>query len=239
MQILPVLDLMHGQVVRGVGGRRHEYRPIISPLINSADPLAVAQAFRDHFGLTLLYLADLDAIAGSPPSIALFGALQDHGFTFLVDAGLRTAQDARPLLDASVAGVVAGLETLTGPDALRDLVQILGPERLVFSLDLKDGQPLAAVAWPDADCNAVARLAIAQGVRRILVLDLARVGQGGGTGTEGFCRELKRAWPDVEVLAGGGVRDRDDLARLRHASVDGVLIASALHDGRLRRADLF
>ena len=80
MRVVPVLDLKDGIVVRGVGGRRDEYRPIVSRLTSSCQPLDVAEAFRDHFGLSELYLADLDAIAGKPPALALFRALQNKRF---------------------------------------------------------------------------------------------------------------------------------------------------------------
>jgi len=45
MRIIPVIDLMHGQVVRGIAGQRHTYQPIQSRLVASADPMAVARAF--------------------------------------------------------------------------------------------------------------------------------------------------------------------------------------------------
>jgi phosphoribosylformimino-5-aminoimidazole carboxamide ribotide isomerase len=238
MRTYPVLDLLRGQVVRGIAGRRHAYQPIISTLTPSTDPLAVAEAFRNHFGLTTLYLADLDAIAGSSPSLTTLAALQDRGFALLVDAGLRSAVDAQPLCDMGVTGVVAGLETLAGPEALAQALKIVGPERLILSLDLKDGLPLVAAPWPVSDAAGLACFAIELGARRLLILDLARVGMSKGTGTEDLCQRIKRAWPEVEVLAGGGVRGREDLERLRNRCVDGVLVASALHDGRLRREDL-
>src|SRR5262249_31220252 len=134
--------------------------------------------------------------------------------------------------------LVAGLETLTGPSTLVDLIGTVGPVRLVFSLDLKNGQPLASLAWATANVWAVAEIALTAGVRRVVVLDLARVGVGDGTGTEDWCRRLKKAEPGLEVLAGGGIRGPDDLRRLRDCGVDGVLVASALHDGRLTRADV-
>jgi len=239
MHILAVLDLMGGQVVRGVAGRRAEYRPIVSRLTTSSDPLQVAAAFRHHFGVTDLYLADLDAIAGKPPSIGVFDALALLGYTLTVDAGLRTADDAAPLLSSGVTTVVAGLETLRGPLALGELLRQVGAHRLLFSLDLKDGAPLAgSTAWRDDSAWGIAEETIGMGVERMLVLDLARVGVSGGTGTEAFCTRLVAAFPDVEVLAGGGVRDHDDLNRLRRLGIKGVLVASALHDGKLRREDL-
>src|SRR5260370_41727564 len=75
MQVLPVLDLLNGVVMRGGAGRRSEYRPVVSHLVASAEPLAVAEAFRTHFGLNELYLADLDAIAGRELSLPAYRAL--------------------------------------------------------------------------------------------------------------------------------------------------------------------
>src|SRR5207237_7375309 len=125
----------------GVAGRRAEYKPLLSPLAASAEPLVVAHAFRDHFGFTELYVADLDAIAGSSPAITVFTTLQADGFALLVDAGLHRAPDAAALLAVGVAGIVAGLETLEGPRELRELIECVGQSRLIFSLDLKQGQP--------------------------------------------------------------------------------------------------
>jgi len=236
MRILPVLDLQNGLVVRGVGGRRQEYRPVVSRLTSSSRPLDVALAFRAHFGFDELYLADLDAIAGHPPAWDTYASLREAGFRLNVDAGVRTTADAKPLAGAGVEGIVAGLETLTGPEVVRDLCRELGSKRILFSLDLKEGRPLGNLAtWYTTEAWPIVERAVHLGVRRVIVLDLARVGGHGGTGTEEFCARLVGEFPGVEMLAGGGVRDEDDLVRLRQAGVKVVLVASALHDGRLRR----
>jgi phosphoribosylformimino-5-aminoimidazole carboxamide ribotide isomerase len=237
MRILPVLDLMNGVVVRGVAGRRAEYRPVRSRLTASCRPLDVAGAFRAHFGLAELYLADLDAIAGAAPALPVYAGLRAAGFRLWVDAGLRTA-DAEPLVRAGVEGIVAGLETLPGPETLAHLCRDWG-ERIVFSLDLKEGRPLGNLdAWGVGEAWSVAGRAVAAGVRRLLVLDLARVGVNEGSGTEDLCTRLARTYAGLEVAAGGGVRGRADLERLWAAGVQTVLVASALHDGRLCREDL-
>ncbi|MCI0377523.1 MAG: HisA/HisF-related TIM barrel protein [Gemmataceae bacterium] len=249
MQILPVLDLLGGQVVRGVAGRREEYRPIVSRLCSSSAPLAIARAFRTQFGLDCLYLADLDAIlrqlseprpsgSGAAPAISLYRALQDDSFTLWVDAGVRDAASARTIAKAGVDTIVAGLETLNGPETLRELVHNYGPERVVFSLDLKEGKPLAAPTWGSDDPQRIAETALGCGARRFLVLDLARVGVGGGTGTEALYTWLTKRWPELRVTAGGGIRSIDDIQRLAQFGVTSVLVASALHDGRITAADL-
>jgi phosphoribosylformimino-5-aminoimidazole carboxamide ribotide isomerase len=80
--------------------------------------------------------------------------------------------------------------------------------------------------------------AVALGVRRVLILDLARVGVGEGTGTEALCARVTATFPHVEVSAGGGVRGIDELHRLHQSGVQNVLVASALHDGRLTAEDV-
>jgi phosphoribosylformimino-5-aminoimidazole carboxamide ribotide isomerase len=239
MRIIPVLDLMGGQVVRGVAGQRHEYRPVVSQLTPSCQPVEVARAFRDHLGLTELYLADLDAIAGAPPVLPVYADIRSLGMRLWVDAGVRDAAGVIQLAEASISRVVIGLETVRGPDVLREVCFRPGSESVVFSLDLKDGRPLGDLStWDRPDAESIARQAIAQGVRRLLVLDLARVGGGAGTGTEELCARLAADYPQVEIACGGGVNGVADLERLRRHGVRAALVASALHDGRLRREEV-
>jgi phosphoribosylformimino-5-aminoimidazole carboxamide ribotide isomerase len=69
------------------------------------------------------------------------------------------------------------------------------------------------------------------------VLDLARVGEGGGPDVEVIAR-VREAAPAPLLLAGGGVRGLTDLARLAEIGCDGALVATALLDGRLSAADV-
>jgi phosphoribosylformimino-5-aminoimidazole carboxamide ribotide isomerase len=238
MHILPVLDLMFGQVVRGIGGRRSEYRPIVSRLAPSSEPAAVAAAFAEQFGFSEFYLADLDAIGGASPAWHIYSHLHARGHRLWVDAGIRNLDQARELGRAGVKRVVIGLETIAGPEVLAAAVNDLR-ESAVFSLDLREGQPLGNVsAWPSGSAEGIATLAVELGVRRIIVLDLASVGGRAGIGTLDLCGWLAKSQPQVEIYAGGGVRDVNDLRQLRDAEVRGALVASALHDGKLSPDDL-
>jgi phosphoribosylformimino-5-aminoimidazole carboxamide ribotide isomerase len=234
MKILPVMDVQEGRVVRGIGGRRREYRP----LTPECDPIRVALSFRERFGLEELYLADLDAIAGKPPALHLFADLQELGFHLWVDAGVTNAASAESLFAAGIDTVVAGLETVTGPTALAQVCNGRAG-RVVFSLDLREGIPLGATTeWKLRDARSIARRAVEVGVERLLLLDLARVGTGRGTGTETLAAELISNYPGLEVAVGGGIRDVADVRRLKTMGVKAVLVASALHDGRMGREDI-
>jgi len=241
--MIPVLDVMHGQVVRGVGGRRHEYRRLVSRLTPSSRPLDVANALAFHFGCREFYVADLDALLGGEPAWPLYAALREQGFRLWVDAGIRQRLRAEQLAEVGIESIVAGLETLAGPDELAAMAQTLG-ERLVFSLDLYQGEPLGnRNAWckgrvhTSVNAEEIAAEAVQLGVRRLLVLDLARVGCDSGPGTHNLCARLNGKYPQLSLSAGGGIRHSGDLEELYNCGVQTVLIASALHDGRLTPAD--
>jgi phosphoribosylformimino-5-aminoimidazole carboxamide ribotide isomerase len=232
MLLLPVIDLCGGLVVRAIAGRRAEYRPLVSRLTDSTDPLAVARAIRERFAWTEFYLADLDAIGASEPAFPTYRRLHADGFRLWVDAGVRDRADAQRLATAGVDQMVVGLETVRGPAEWRAILRNLGPERVVFSLDLRDGRPMAPPeVWGTTDPGRIVERVVADGGRRVIVLDVARVGTGGGTGTEAVCADLVRRHPEVAVYVGGGVRGTEDVQRLREVGVAGVLLASALHDG--------
>jgi phosphoribosylformimino-5-aminoimidazole carboxamide ribotide isomerase len=231
MMILPVIDLRNGIAVRAIAGRRAEYRPLVSRLTDSTEPLAVARAVRDRFGWTAVYLADLDAIGGAAPAFEVYDRLRADGFQLWLDAGVHDVADADRIAAAGVDQIIVGLETIRGPAEWEAIVRRLKAERVVFSLDLRDGRPMAASAdWPADPAAIVARVA-ADGGRRVIVLDLARVGSGRGTGTEELCVELVRRHPGVAFFAGGGVRSLDDVRRWEAIGIAGVLVASALHGG--------
>jgi phosphoribosylformimino-5-aminoimidazole carboxamide ribotide isomerase len=244
VRVIPVLDLAGGQAVLARGGRRETYAPVRSVLAAGArpgDPLALVHAFRDVLGCDECYVADLDAITGGVAQHALLGQLAGLGCRLLVDAGVADPRVARALAAAGAARVVVGLETLPSFAALGAVVGALGAERVVFSLDLVDGAPLsrsgAAGAGPPLTPLALAGAAVAAGAGGILVLDLARVGSRRGV-DPGLVAAVRRAHPDAELLAGGGVATGGELERLADLGLDGALVATALHTGALTRDDL-
>ena len=234
MRIIPVIDLLDGVVVRGVGGLRDQYRPIESQLVDSTEPLAIAEALRARQGDSYIYVADLDAIRSGTLSREVIQSLTEAGFELLLDAGAFQYRQVELLLGLGVTDVVVGLETLVDPSELKRAVDRFG-ERVVFSLDLKANWPLTAdrSPWRDMPPNQIVDEAVQLGVQRMIVLDLHNVGRNAGLATLQLCRDIRRRHADVGVITGGGVRIRDDLAPLDEAGIEGVMIASALHDGRI------
>jgi HisA/HisF family protein len=231
MRVVGVIDLKDGTAVHAVRGERERYRPVRSVIGgDDGDALALARAFRAELGLDELYVADLDAIVGDGENSATIGALARDA-RVMVDAGVSEPARAQALLHLGAHRVIVGTETLTGPDALDRLLAELPDGALVLSVDLREGRLLS----PDPQLaglgalDAVAHLHRA-GMREAIVLDLARVGSAAGPDVA-LIAEIHGAFPDLELLAGGGVRAVDDLRALDAAGAAGALVATALHRG--------
>jgi phosphoribosylformimino-5-aminoimidazole carboxamide ribotide isomerase len=221
MQVIPVIDLRAGRVVRAVAGRRDEYKPSSSPLCPSADPLDVVAALRRVRPFELFYLADLDAILGSGDNRAaiteLLAAFPSTGYW--LDAGFNEPRRALSWPLGRRLRPVLGSESQSGIDDYKTLYQALRAHRPVLSLDYRDDRFLGpeellkrSEDWPD----------------EVILMRLDRVGVGAGPDATLPAKVDGRRW-----YAAGGVRDAADVRRLAGQGFAGVLVASALHEMRL------
>jgi phosphoribosylformimino-5-aminoimidazole carboxamide ribotide isomerase len=238
MQVIPVIDLLGGQVVRGIAGRRDQYRPIESRIAADSRPETVAKAFVEQFGFKTAYVADLDAIMHGRPDVRSWQEIAATGLELWLDAGTGDSERAWRLFEKTAAAdlpvrLVVGLESLVSLDELHGICEYSLDRYPLFSLDLKGGKPITQVAaWQSLSPLEIA-LAVKQCCAGIIVLDLADVGTGGGTSTLPLCQRLRQADPSLRLIGGGGVRGMDDLLALAEAGCHAALVASALHDGRL------
>jgi len=235
MELIPVLDLSRGVAVHAIGGDRSRYDPVRSVLApgTEGDALALARAYSALRGVARCYVADLDAIAGQPPQHDLLGRLlgrEGFGGPLLLDAGVASLAGFERL-GGAFAHVVVGLETL---HSFAGLAAVAAQADVTFSLDLRNDAPLARPALQaeagSAEPMVLARAAVEAGARSLILLDVGRVGRGAGVNLELFA-SLRRALPQVPLMAGGGVRGPGDIAALAESGCDGVLIATALHRG--------
>jgi phosphoribosylformimino-5-aminoimidazole carboxamide ribotide isomerase len=244
MQLIGVLDLMAGRAVRARGGIRQQYAPVatIGTTAIDGDPRALARAYVDHFGLSTLYAADLDAIGGGPLQDAVIRDVANIAPLWL-DAGVSTVERARRVIGLGATLAIVGLETLLSFDALSTVCASLSGTQVAFSLDLRAGEPVLGVDFvppagpllgraPALSAADLAARAADAGATTIIVIDLARVGAASGPDLDLLSR-IRSAAPGTRLLAGGGIRGAADLARLADAGCDGALVASAFHDGAL------
>jgi HisA/HisF family protein len=241
MRVIPVIDLLHGQVVHAVKGRRKDYKAVKSVLCDKPTPLAVARAFRKLLNLNEVYVADLDAIQDPHQKHhrkIMADIARGEGMDIMLDAGVSNVDDALELIDCGVRKVVIGAETLQSWNAAKDIPAKIGRDHLIFSLDLRAGKILS-------QCPVLSEMAPLEaagylqsfGWQEIILLDLDRVGGGEGMETS-LAAEVRSKLPDLHLLLGGGIADPEELIVLKTLGVAGVLIASSLHRGIITAAHL-
>lgn len=229
MRVIPVLDIKAGVVVHAVGGHRDRYRPIETPLSPTADPADVARGLLSLFPFPVLYIADLDGIAGKGRNHDTICALRAElpQIELWVDDGSASAAAVASLARMSDVRPVVGSETLANLDDLAAVSALEGVEP-ILSLDFKGEEylgPEALLREPDRWPATVIAMTLAA-VGAAAGPDLARV------------RRLKAAKPAAKIVAAGGVRDGADVARLHDAGAAAVLVATALHAGTMKAGDL-
>ncbi|QAY95353.1 nickel transporter [Methylovirgula ligni] len=227
MDVIPVIDLKAGAVVRASGGARHLYAPIETPLARTSRPRDVIAGFRALFPFKNIYIADLDAITGVGGHTAIISELEAvfPEIEFWVDSGIATENHAAAWLARHRGALVIGSESLSD---LETLPRFDLPRR-ILSLDFRGDDFLGPMAlatnpalWP----------------QRIIVMTLAKVGAGGGPDFARLDRLGVLTQGKHDLYAAGGVRDADDLRWLESAGLKGVLVASALHDRKITASDL-
>jgi phosphoribosylformimino-5-aminoimidazole carboxamide ribotide isomerase len=249
MRIIAVLDLAGGRAVHARAGARESYVPVqqLGDTPIDGDPIQLARGYIEQLGVQELYVADLDAIVHARSSAAVIREVASLPARLWLDAGVSSIRAAQDALAAGAAHAIVALETLPSFEALDSICRAVGGDRVAFSLDLHNRKPIVF-----AGCTAprtgtpvdeylsigqIARRAADAGVAAVTVIDLARVGTSSGPDLETIAG-VRAAAPDVALIAGGGVRGPDDVARLADAGCDGALVASALHDGRLTARDV-
>jgi len=237
LKVIPVIDILNGIVVHAVRGKRSKYQPLRSVLSNSVDPLEVAKTFK-VLGFRELYIADLDAIIDCSANFQPLKRIADEtGLRLMVDAGVTSLERARLLLESGVSKLVVGTETLESEGFVGEAVRAFGSERVVVSLDLKGDAVIVKPVFEGCrEAIGLLRNFRGMGVSQVIVLDLARVGSGEGVNVD-FLNRLKDAAP-MDFYVGGGVRGIDDLEELMSTGISGVLVATALHSGKITVAKL-
>ncbi len=223
MHIIPVLDLMNGQVVHAERGQRHLYRPVHSPLCPLATVEAVVDAYMSIFPFDTLYVADLDAIreCGNNDAVLERLLLNYPGLTLWMDQGRRSHAPGnhrvRPVL---------GTETGMLPDHL--INHLHSSPSPVLSLDFSNGSLIGSSRmleepryWP----------------KDLILLDLSRVGSREGPDLDLLARVSAIAGKR-NIYLGGGIHGPADLAAAEAAGAAGALIATALHDRTIGSAEL-
>ena len=229
-EVVPAVDVQDGRVVQLVGGERGTGRTY-------GEPVAAARRWVEA-GARTLHLVDLDgAFDGERVNAAAVDAvLEAVDVAVQLGGGIRTAADARDLLDRGVDRVVLGTAAVEDPAIVAE-VAADHPDGVVVSLDARDGE-VVVEGWTAGTgidpAEAAARYADL-GAAAVLFTNVDVEGRLEGVRTAPV--ERLAAAVDVPVIASGGVATVEDLVALRDAGAAAVVVGTALYEGRFTLAE--
>lgn len=221
IEVIPVLDIMNGLVVHAYAGRRDEYKPLKnSSVIEKPDPYLALRTFKE-MGFRTVYIADLDAIMNRGENSRIINEAARLGFKVITDVGKKGLR----LKDTDKIDYVIGTEYIEYPNEINSL------DKRAISLDLFGNEVIFSNTRISLD-NAIEHLARFE-FKEILIIDLSRVGTERGV-NKTIVSKLTRCIPG-KIIVGGGVKNEEDVLELRDLGVIGVLVATAIHKGVIRR----
>ena len=230
MKLYPAVDILGGNAVRL---RRGEFD---AKKVYEQDPLSAARAWQRE-GARFLHVVDLDgARTGEPVNLEQLRRItRELDLPVQYGGGLRSAEAVDAALNAGAARVILGTAALTDPGLLRRALDAHGTERVLASVDARDGR-VATAGWTQTTeltpVEAVQRLQ-ESGVAGLVYTNVDRDGMLDGPDLEGV--RAVAAAVSGRLLYSGGIgklADLEGLARLREASLEGVIVGKALYEGR-------
>jgi phosphoribosylformimino-5-aminoimidazole carboxamide ribotide isomerase len=224
MEVIPAVDVLEGAVVRLAQG---DYDRVTA---YAEDPAAQARVFVDQ-GAALVHVVDLEGARSGAGDPDLWHRLGTAAVPFEAAGGLRTVDAAAAAVAAGAERVVLGSAAVWDPATCAAAVEAVGGDRVVASIDVKDGRARGA-GWLD-EGRAVAdvvRDVVAAGVGRLLVTAIVRDGMLSGPDLD-LLGEVRRLG-DRPVIAAGGIGSLDHLRALAAAGIDEAIVGRALYEGR-------
>ena len=237
--VIPVMDILEGRVVWAKHGDRASYKPLISWLCKTADPIELIANF-SRLGFNRVYVADLDAILGRKVNYSIYGQLLKYSHIML-DNGVKTIENIDQLINLGINEVIVSTESSPTMNFILSSLDKFTAKKLVISIDTYNGKIISKIKEL-RDLNPIDSLKLFKdyGFEKAIFLDLKRVGSYSGVDIKII---EKMVGIDINLIVGGGIRNINDILLLRKLGLYGVLIASALHERKisineLRRYDL-
>ena len=229
MHLIPAIDIIAGQCVRLTKG---DYDQMT---VYDSNPVEVAKRFED-MGFTRLHLVDLDGAKSRHivNTRTLRAITRATSLTVDFGGGIKSDQDLQLAFENGASMVTVGSLAVTSPDVMEHWIDLYGPDRMILGADTRQGK-LSINGWledSDADLMSFIDHYYQLGIRRVLCTDISRDGTLSGPSIALYQDILSR-WPDLYLIASGGVSSNQDLLDLEAAHIPAVVFGKAFYEGRL------
>lgn len=234
MRIIPAIDIIDGQCVRLTQG---DYK---AKTVYHTDPLEVARSFEEA-GIKHLHVVDLDG--------AKQGKIINHQVlekicrqtNLKIDfgGGLKSDEDTKIAFESGASQITGGSIAVKDPELFWKWIQTYGSEKIILGADVKN-EKIAISGWQDiTSLDLMDFLALHQGkgVKYVICTDISKDGLLQGPSVDLY-QKINAAFPDLELIASGGVSKMDDVEQLGQLQLSGAIIGKAIYEARITLMEL-
>ncbi len=233
-EIIASIDILQGRCVRLLQGN------FAHSTVYSSDTVGLAQSLEDA-GIRKLHLVDLDgARAGKPKNLALLKEITARCALHVdFSGGVRNIEDIEAIFANGANQVALGSVAVTNRSQVFDWLKRFGAEKIILAFDIRD-EKVAIKAWQEMSNIKLFELIefyLEAGLRFLICTDIAKDGTLTGPNLELYAG-LRRRFPELNIIASGGVSCLEDIKRLRQLNLYGVIVGRAWLEGKISLAGM-
>lgn len=233
MKIIPAIDLVDGKCVRLTQGdfnKKKVYRD---------NPAEVAKEF-EAANLEYLHLIDLDgAKKGEVVNWKVIAEILNKTALHVdFGGGVKTTEEVDQLLELGIHRINIGSIAVMEPEKFKSWMKEYGPENFILSADVR-GDNVQINGWQEeTDLNLFDLIAQYEPLLKYATCtDIETDGMLNGPNF-GLYKKIISRFPDLKVIASGGVSSVEDIIQLQYIKVDSVIIGKAFYEGKIKLTDL-
>ncbi|ABZ93376.1 1-(5-phosphoribosyl)-5-[(5- phosphoribosylamino)methylideneamino] imidazole-4- carboxamide isomerase [Leptospira biflexa serovar Patoc strain 'Patoc 1 (Ames)'] len=232
MLVLPAIDLLDNEAVRLLQG---DYS---KKTVYSSSPEKMIQVFEEQ-GATLIHIVDLNAAkTGKSENEKTIKKIKEKCTVDLeLGGGIRTIDNMKFYDGLGVSRLILGTVAVEEPNVVEKAVSLFGQDRIVIGVDAKNGY-VRTKGW-ESNSGILYKdfltTMYGMGIRHVIFTDIARDGMMEGPNTLAYA-ELLETFPDLQLVASGGVSSKEDLVELydkTNGKLFGAITGKAIYEGKL------
>lgn len=229
IELIPAIDIIQGQCVRLTKGDYNQTK------VYSTNPVDVAREF-ERLGFKRLHVVDLDG-AKSRHIVneeVLRSITTNTNLVVDFGGGIKTQEDIEKAFDAGASMVTVGSIAVTEPELFYEWLDKNGAHRMILGADVRNGK-ISINGWKDdseMDLLPFLKGFIDKGVRNVLCTEISKDGTLQGPAIELY-KEVMAAYPDLHLIASGGVSSTEDIFELERAGIPAVVFGKAFYEGKI------
>lgn len=234
MRIIPAIDIIDGKCVRLTQGDYEQKK------IYNENPLEVAKEFQDA-GIQYLHVVDLDGAKAK--SIVNWKTLETLAnqtqLTIDFGGGIKKEEDLKVAFNSGAAQVTVGSAAAQDPESFFSWLKAYGANKIILGADAKN-EKIAINGWQESTSKDLTEFLNdnhKQGAIYSVITDISKDGMLEGPATDLYARLMKE-FPEMKLIASGGIAGIEDLQPLKDIGMDGVIIGKAIYENRISLKEL-